>query len=147
VGNALERSHDKKVVVNEWITSNPAAAAALMPLNVASVLSKISFSLDHPEVANLVAAGIQQHGGSVSCSHIIVAAMKQCPFQDADIAKAMAPYVTDTENKDQVMQNKKTALTRVKSLSSSSRGFSFEQGCVPLVCQWMKASISQPCGC
>jgi hypothetical protein len=54
VGNS--NAHDKKVAVNEWITSNPAAAAALMPLDVASVLSKISFSLDHPEVANLVSA-------------------------------------------------------------------------------------------
>eukprot|EP00537_Pseudo-nitzschia_pungens_P015253 CAMPEP_0172410960 /NCGR_PEP_ID=MMETSP1061-20121228/77152_1 /TAXON_ID=37318 /ORGANISM="Pseudo-nitzschia pungens, Strain cf. pungens" /LENGTH=228 /DNA_ID=CAMNT_0013147165 /DNA_START=183 /DNA_END=869 /DNA_ORIENTATION=- len=94
--------YDKKNAVVEWITTNPSSAAILTPTDVGSTISKISFALEHPETAKLLAEGIHRHGGSVTTAHIL-AAMKESPIQDALVAEAMIPYVVDLQNKEKVL--------------------------------------------
>eukprot|EP00536_Pseudo-nitzschia_multiseries_P008734 jgi/Psemu1/305956/fgenesh1_kg.228_\ len=95
--------YDKKSAVVEWITENPSAAARLTPTDVGSTLSKISFALEHPETAKLLAEGIHRNGGSVTTAHIL-AAMRASPIQDSLVAEKMIPYVVDPQNKDRVLE-------------------------------------------
>eukprot|EP00978_Attheya_sp_CCMP212_P047098 scaffold421226_cov55-Attheya_sp.AAC.2 len=95
-------SFDKRESVNKWMRSYPMESSILTPHDVAEALSKITFSLDQSAVAADIAKGMSTHGGSVTCQHII-AAMGACKNSEADVAKEMAPYASDPQNKDQVV--------------------------------------------
>lgn len=102
---------DQKDCLKSWINSHPSLAAKLTPNDVTIVLSKITFSLDQPDVAKILSQGIRNSGGSVTTSHIL-AAMEQCSFQDAEMAKEMAPYVSDVENKCRVLDALRMSFTK-----------------------------------
>jgi hypothetical protein len=95
-------SFDKRESVNKWMRSHPMESSLLTPDDVAEALSKITFSLDQSAVAADIAKGMITHGGSVTCQHII-AAMGVCKNSEADVAKEMAPYVSDPQNKGEVV--------------------------------------------
>lgn len=98
---SVENAYDKRKAVGEFVRDHPARAAKLSPDEVAQILSKVTFSLDQPSVAGELAAVFERSGG-MSCAHI-VAAMRTCKYSMTDVAKAMAPYANDPQNKDAVL--------------------------------------------
>ena len=101
----LEQQTSTNVVtaIQEWIRDNPEATSVMMPQEVATALPKVTFSLEQTEAAEAIAKGIKHAGGKVTCRHIVAAMQKCSSGQSADIAKAMAPYVADPQNKSIVL--------------------------------------------
>jgi hypothetical protein len=95
-------SYDKRESVKKWMRLHPVESRYLTPDDVAKALSKITFSLDQAAVAADIAKGMSTYGGSVTCQHIL-AAMGACKNSEADVAKEMAPYASDPQNRDEVV--------------------------------------------
>lgn len=89
---------DARLAVDQWIKDNPSAASELTPEEFATVLKKVLYSFDQTSVARELVVG----RGSVTVDHV-VATMEACPFSKAELAKVMAPYVSDPENKDSIL--------------------------------------------
>ena len=99
--SSLDDAYDKRKAVGEWIRDNPDGATKLTPDEVSSILSKVTFSLDQASVAGEIAAGFER-SENLKCAHI-VSAMRTCKYSTTDVAKAMAPYASDPQNKEVVL--------------------------------------------
>jgi Domain of unknown function (DUF4476) len=95
----MEDSFDKRQSVGKWIRGHPLQATQLTPVQVKDILSAVSFSLEQPAVAVEVAVGL---GHKLTCEHVL-AAVQVCRYQQVDVAKAMAPFVNDPQNKQSVL--------------------------------------------
>jgi len=89
---------DARLAVDAWIKENPSATAELSPEEFAIILKKVLYSYDQASVARELVVG----RGSVTVDHVL-ATMEACPFSKADLAKTMAPYVSDPENKESIL--------------------------------------------
>mmetsp|Transcript_27643 Transcript_27643/g.79794 ORF Transcript_27643/g.79794 Transcript_27643/m.79794 type:complete len:682 (-) Transcript_27643:40-2085(-) len=99
--SSLDDAYDKRKAVGEWIRDHPDGALKLTPDDVSSILSKVTFSLDQASVAGEIAAGFER-SGNLTCAHI-VSAMRTCKYSMSDVAKAMAPFANDPQNKGAVL--------------------------------------------
>ena len=93
--STLKTSSDRRTAVGEWVKASPAAASRVSPSQVAAVLRGTLLSLEQGSVARELGAGL---GARLTCSHV-VAAVEACPFAKTDVAMAMAPYVSDKQNR------------------------------------------------
>ena len=99
--SSLDDAYDKRRTVGEWIRDYPDGASKLTPDEVSNILSKVTFSLDQASVAGEIAAGFER-SENLKCAHI-VSAMRTCKYSATDVAKAMAPYASDPQNKETVL--------------------------------------------
>lgn len=99
--SSLDDAYDKRKAVGEWIRDHPYSASKLTPDEVSSILSKVTFSLDQASVAGEIAAAFER-SENLKCAHI-VSAMRTCKYSATDVAKAMAPYASDPQNKEAVL--------------------------------------------
>lgn len=98
---SLDDAYDKRKVVGEWIRDHPESASKLTPEEISSILLKVTFSLDQASVAGEIAAGFER-SENLTCAHI-VSAMRTCKYSATEVAKAMAPYASDPQNKEAVL--------------------------------------------
>ena len=96
---ALDVSIDKRQTVGQWIRDHPAHADCLTPQHVGNILSKVQFSLEQPSVSAELAVGLKQN---LTCAHVC-AAVQACPYQQAEVARVMAPFVQDPDHKASVL--------------------------------------------
>lgn len=105
-------SHEAVDIIRRWTAEHPEATAALRPDDVARAVSSVTFSLNRGSAAGELAAGVARSpGGTLTCQHV-VATVRACPMQDADVAKAMAPYVVDQENRGVVLDEIRYSFQR-----------------------------------
>lgn len=93
-----QESFDKIKVIETYAHEYPREAKTLTPAEITKTMSQITFSLDHEKAATTIAKAM----GTVKCAHI-VAAMQACPDSGTDVAKAMAPFCSDYQNKQMVL--------------------------------------------
>ena len=97
----MEDSFDRRQTVSKWMRDHPLEASLLTPKQVKDILSAVPFSLDQPSVAAEIAVGIgNKH--NLTCEHVL-GAVEVCTYQQVDVAKAMAPFVNDPQNKQSVL--------------------------------------------
>ena len=99
--SSVEGSYDKRQAVGRYVRNNPEKASQLTPDQVAQILSKVDFSLEQASVAREIAAGFERSNG-FTCDHI-TSALGVCKYAVTDVAKALAPYANDPQNKDKVL--------------------------------------------
>mmetsp|Transcript_16451 Transcript_16451/g.25113 ORF Transcript_16451/g.25113 Transcript_16451/m.25113 type:complete len:123 (-) Transcript_16451:162-530(-) len=107
----MDDASDKRLTVGLWVKENHVSASTLTPLDIANILAKVTFSFEQGSVAKELAAGMNNAAASsglqdqkkLTCDHIL-AAVYACPYAKADVAKAMASFVADPENKDEVLE-------------------------------------------
>jgi hypothetical protein len=97
----MDMSFDKRLTVGEWCRDHSREVVKLKPMDLGTILGKVTFSLDQPAVVGEFAAAFEGTG-KLTCSHV-VAAMNACQYQKAEVAKLMAPHVRDPENKESVL--------------------------------------------
>jgi hypothetical protein len=98
--SSMDTEYDSRLAVDKWIKQQPLAAASLTVDEFAIVLKKVLFSLDQPAVARELSSGL---GSGKLTTKYILAAMEACPFSKSALATALAPYVSDPENKEDVL--------------------------------------------
>lgn len=99
--SSVEGSYDKRQAVGRYVRNHPEKASQLTPDQVAQILSKVDFSLEQASVAREIAAGFERSNG-FTCDHI-TSALGVCKYAVTDVAKALAPYANDPQNKDKVL--------------------------------------------
>ena len=92
---------DPRLAVDKWIKKYPSVAACLSADQFSGALTKVLFSMEQAAVARELMSGLAP--GVLTTSYI-VEAMEACPFNKADIAKAMAKNASDPQNKDVVLE-------------------------------------------
>lgn len=97
----MKTEYNSREAVDKWIKEYPSAAASLTPDEFAGALKNVQFSLGQPTVARELASGIGN--GSLTTDHII-ASIEACPFSKMEIVRVMAPFVSDPQNKDAVLE-------------------------------------------
>ena len=96
---ALDTSVDKRLTVGAWIRDHPTRADHLTPEQVGLIFSKIQFALEQPSIAVELVDCLKQN---LTCAHVC-AAVKSCPYQQAEVARIMAPFVQDPNHKDSIL--------------------------------------------
>jgi len=96
---SVQGSDDPRRVVKEWINGHRSETKRLLPEQVFAIMSAVPFPIYHPSVARELAAGITP---AFTCQHI-ANAMPVCGYQKAAVAKIMAPFVCDPQNKQLVL--------------------------------------------
>jgi hypothetical protein len=99
----MDMEFDKRLAVGTWVINNPTKVQQLSPDQLYVILSKVTFSLDQPSVVNELVAAFE--GSTNLTCHHIVRSMQACPYQKTEIALIMAPYASDPQNKDTVLND------------------------------------------
>jgi hypothetical protein len=99
----MDEELDKRMAVGNWIYSHPQQARHLSPDDFYAILSKVTFSLDQPPVVRELVAAFEGCDNLI-CQHI-VSSMNACPYQKAEVAMIMAPFVSDSQNQNAVLCN------------------------------------------
>ncbi|GAX16457.1 hypothetical protein FisN_19Lh034 [Fistulifera solaris] len=111
----MDDSFDKQRTVGQWVRKYPAQAQNLSPNDLTRILDEVNFSLDKDAVVGELVVAFQGTG-KLTCAHV-VATMKSCSFQKADVAKLMVPHVKDPENKEVVLEQIDFLFEREEVLS------------------------------
>lgn len=96
---ALDTSIDKRQAVGTWIRDHPTRAIRLTPEEVGLIFSKIQFALEQPSIAAELVACLKQN---LTCAHVS-AAVQACPYQQAEVARIMSPFVHDPDQKNSIL--------------------------------------------
>ena len=97
----ISNEYDIRLAVDAWVKEFPMAAKNLTPEQVAGVLKKVIFSLEQAAVARELTCGIGQR---LTTAHID-AAMQACPYSKLEVLRVMAPYCSDPENKEKLLDH------------------------------------------
>ncbi len=97
----VSNEYDTRLAVDAWIKEFPMAASNLTPDEVAGVLKKVIFSLEQAAVARELTYGIGQR---LTTAHAD-AAMQACPYSKLEVLRVMAPYCSDPENKEKLLDH------------------------------------------
>lgn len=98
---SISGGSDSRLVVDKWVKKNSTIASTLTPDEFGGVISKVRFSFEQPVVARELTFGMLN---TLTTKHIS-AALKASPFSKMEIVRVMAPYVSDPENKDIVLNS------------------------------------------
>lgn len=98
----MEDSFEKQRTVGKWVQKYPTQTRSLTPDDFGRILDKVTFSLDKNAVVSELVAAFEGTG-KLTCAHIL-ATMESCPYQKTDVAKLMAPHVSNPENKNGVLE-------------------------------------------
>lgn len=93
---------DKRLAVGQWIRDHPSQAQLLSPHDFGAILDKVTFSLDQPSVVGELLSAFEE-SNKLTCQHI-VSAMDACQYQKSEVASMMAPYASDPNNKEMVLE-------------------------------------------
>lgn len=97
---SMKLSYDARLAVDEWIKKYPIAAATLTAAEFAGVLKNVLFSLEQATIARELTSGM---GSGVLSTEYILMSIEACPYSKLELVRAMAPYVSDPENKEIVL--------------------------------------------
>ena len=82
---------------------NPSLASTFSPEDMALALTAVSFSLDQPLAAKKISAGVAKAGGKITCDHVVRALGVCDGSARLEVARGMAPFVSDLENEETIL--------------------------------------------
>jgi len=116
----MDESFDKRLIVGQWIRNHLHQAQQLSPSDFKDILEKVTFSLDQPSVVKELVTAFEG-ASNLTCQHI-VSTMNTCNYQKVEVASIMAPFVSDLQNTEKVLNelefsfDKKMVLQKFSSL-------------------------------
>ena len=96
-------SFGRTEAISEWIGENSLLASTLSPEDMALAFSAVTFSLDQPLAAKDISAGVDKAGGAITCDHIVRTLGVCDRSARLEVARGMAPYVSDLEHEETIL--------------------------------------------